>query len=340
MRNSKLWMGLTVICLLSCKTYSQVGADYTYQFLNLPSSPVQAALGGKNFASSTKVSQAFWNPAVINEEMNNQLEASFSRVYGAANYGSLGYSKTFRSKHNLFVGVNYMNYGDMEGYDEYGSYTGSFQGNEVALHLGSSYQIEQSDWYVGANVKFIFSSMESYQSIGAAIDLGVLYKDEIGRWDFALTARNLGAQLKTYADYREKLPLDVAISLSKELENVPLRWHITIDHLQQWDLSFSNPNRGTTSIDEEFKEEKVGFFNNALRHFIVGVELFPRKKFQIRLGYNFRKGEELRIVDNRHFAGITAGVGLQLKRFKFDYSYARQTTAANTSMFGVRIDMN
>ncbi|MGG5505280.1 MULTISPECIES: type IX secretion system protein PorQ [unclassified Myroides] len=340
MRNSISWIGLTVICLLSFKSYSQVGADYTYQFLNLPSSPVQAALGGKNFTSSTNVSQAFWNPALINEGMNNQLEASFSRVYGAANYGSLGYSKTFRSKHNLFVGVNYLNYGDMEGYDEFGSYTGSFQGNEVALTMGSSYQIEQSDWYVGANVKFVFSALESYQSIGAAIDLGVRYRDEIGQWDFAFTARNLGAQLKTYADYREKLPLDVAISVSKELENVPLRWHITIDNLQQWDLSFSNPNRGTTSIDEEFKEEKVRFFNNALRHFIVGVELFPRKKFQVRLGYNFRKGEELRIVDNRHFAGISAGVGLQLKRFKFNYSYARQTTAANTSMFGVCFDMN
>lgn len=340
MRNSLLWMGVTVLCLLSHKNYSQVGADYTYQFLNLPSSPVQAALGGKNFASSNSVSQVFWNPASINESMANQVDASFSRVYGVANYGSLGYTKTFRSKRNLFVGVNFINYGDMEGYDEFGTYTGNFHGNEVALTAGSSYQIEQSDWYIGANVKFVFSSLESYQSIGAAIDLGVLYKDEIGKWDFAFTIRNMGAQLKTYADYREKLPLDVAISVSKELENVPLRWHITIDNLQQWDLSFSNPNRGTTSIDEEFKEEKVSFFNNALRHFIVGVELFPQKKFQVRLGYNFRKGEELRIVDNRHFAGITAGVGLQLKRFKFDYSYARQTSAANTSMFGVRFDMN
>lgn len=340
MRNSFVWLGLAIICLLSLKTYSQVGVDYTYQFLNLPSSPVQAALGGKNFASSDYVSQVFWNPATINEAMNDKVDASFSRVYGVANYGSLAYSKTFRSKRNLFVGVNFINYGDMEGYDEFGIYTGNFHGNEVAVTAGSSYQIEQSDWYVGANVKFIFSAMESYQSIGAAIDLGLLYKDEIGQWDFAFTIRNLGAQLKTYADYREKLPVDVAISVSKELENVPLRWHITMDNLQQWDLSPSNPNRGTTSIDEEFKEEKVGFFNNALRHFIVGVELFPRKKFQVRLGYNFRKGEELRIVDNRHFAGITAGLGLQLKRFKVDYSYARQTTAANTSMFGVRFSMN
>ncbi|WP_413512793.1 type IX secretion system protein PorQ [Myroides odoratus] len=340
MRNSILGIGLLLFYLLSCKTYSQVGADYTYQFLNLPVAPLQASLGGKNFAFSKEVSQGFWNPAVINEEMDNQLALSFSKVYGVANYGSLAYSKTFRSKRNLFVGVNFINYGDLEGYDEFGSYTGSFKGNEVAVSLGSSYQIEQSNWSVGTQVKFVFSSMESYQSIGAAIDLGLLYKDEIEQWDFALTARNMGAQIKTYADYREKLPLDVAISVSKELENVPLRWHITIDNLQQWDLSFSNPNRGSMSIDEEFKEEKVSFFNNALRHFIVGVELFPQKKFQIRLGYNFRKGEELRIVDQRHFAGITAGVGLQLKRFKIDYSYARQTTAASTSMFGVSIDMN
>jgi hypothetical protein len=58
------------------------------------------------------------------------------------------------------------------------------------------------------------------------------------------------------------------------------------------------------------------------------------------VGYNFRKGEELRIVDQRHFSGFTAGAGFKYNRFKFDYSYARQTVAANTSMFGVSIDLN
>lgn len=331
---------LIVIGLLNTTMYSQVGSDYTYRFLNLPSSPLQASLGGKNFTNQQQVNQAFLNPALINKEMDNQLAVNFSKVYGVANYGSAGYSKTFQSNKNIFIGANYINYGDLEGYDQFGNATGSFSGNEVALVVGSSYQLDQSNWYIGANVKFVFSNMESYNSIGTGLDLGVLYKDDITGWDIAFSTRNLGGQLKTYNGHREKMPIDVAIAISKQLENVPLRWHVTIDNLQQWDLSTANPNRGKTTIEGIVEEEKVGFFNNALRHVILGIELFPDKKISARLGYNFRKGEELKIVDHRHFAGFTAGIGFKTNRIRFDYSYGRQTVAANTSMFGVVINMN
>ncbi len=336
----KWFISIIIFSLLTTKIYAQVGSDYTYHFLNLPTAPLQASLGGKNLINQRQVSQSFWNPVLTNPSMDNQLAVNFSKVYGVANYGSIGYSKTFRSKKNIFIGANYINYGDLDGYDIFGNSTGSFTGSEVALVVGSSYQIEQSNWYVGANVKFIFSKMEMYNSIGAAIDLGFLYKDEVEGWNIALSARNMGAQLKTYNDIREKLPIDVAISISKQLENVPLQWYVTIDNLQQWNLSPVNPNRGQTSIDGNKIEQKVSFFNNALRHLILGLEFFPEKKISARLGYNFRKGEELKIIDQRHFAGLTFGVGFKTNRFRFDYSYARQTTAANTSMFGVVINMN
>jgi hypothetical protein len=42
---------------------------------------------------------------------------------------------------------------------------------------------------------------------------------------------------------------------------------------------------------EEVKR-KISVINNALRHVIVGVELFP-KAVNIRLGYNFRRAEKL-----------------------------------------------
>jgi len=226
----KWFISIIIFSLLTTKIYAQVGSDYTYHFLNLPTAPLQASLGGKNLINQRQVSQSFWNPVLTNPSMDNQLAVNFSKVYGVANYGSIGYSKTFRSKKNIFIGANYINYGDLDGYDIFGNSTGSFTGSEVALVVGSSYQIEQSNWYVGANVKFIFSKMEMYNSIGAAIDLGFLYKDEVEGWNIALSARNMGAQLKTYNDIREKLPIDVAISISKQLENVPLQWYVTIDN--------------------------------------------------------------------------------------------------------------
>ncbi len=331
---------LFLFVTLSFQVFGQVGGEYTYQFLNMTPSPRQAALGGKVITNwDADVNQPFFNPASLNSKMDNQLSLNFGKYFGEVTYGTAAYAKTFDNRKNVHIGVNYVNYGDFEGYDENGTETGRFTGTEVALSVGYSYQIVSSDWHIGANVKLISSSLESYNSFGAAMDLGLLYVEEDSKWNFAFTVRNLGAQLSTYADEREKLPLDVMIGVSKELENVPIRWHVTLDNLQKWDLSYSNPSRSETNLEGEITEEKIGFFNNALRHVIIGAELFPDKKFNLRLGYNFRKGEELRIVDQRHFSGITAGFGFRFNRIRIDYSYSRHTVAANTSLFGLAVDL-
>jgi hypothetical protein len=62
----------------------------------------------------------------------------------------------------------------------------------------------------------------------------------------------------------------------QELENVPIRWHLTLENVQQWNIAFFKPARTTSSFNGESTEEKVSFVNNALRHVIVGVELFPK----------------------------------------------------------------
>ena len=59
--------------LLSTFVSAQIGGETTYQFLNLVSSPRQAALGGKVFTNvDYDVTQALTNPATINVEMDNQ----------------------------------------------------------------------------------------------------------------------------------------------------------------------------------------------------------------------------------------------------------------------------
>ena len=49
--------------------FAQLGGNATYQFLNLMSSPRQAALGGKVITNvDYDVTQALYNPATINVE--------------------------------------------------------------------------------------------------------------------------------------------------------------------------------------------------------------------------------------------------------------------------------
>jgi hypothetical protein len=326
-----------IYCTVS---FGQIGGKSVYQFLNLVTSPRQSALGGKVLTiRDFDVNQALFNPATINPEMDNHLSINYGSYFGEVTYGTAAYAYTYdRHLQTFHAGVNYVNYGTFEGRDELGNTTSDFTGSEIALSFGYAYNIPYTEMYVGANAKLISSTLESYNSFGGAVDLGFLFIDERNDVNWAFAIRNLGTQLTTYAGTTESLPLDVTIGVSQEMENVPLRWHLTLENLQQWNIAFSNPARAEGSIDGGATQEKVSIFNNALRHVIVGAELFPKKAFNLRVGYNFRRAEELRLLEQRNFSGISVGFGLRFNKIKFDYSYSRYTLAANTSLFGLTID--
>ena len=329
-----------ILILLCSVTHGQIGGQSAYQFLNLVTSPRQAALGGKIITIyDNDVNQANFNPATINSEMDNHLALNYGSYFGEVTYGTASYAYTFdRHLQTFQAGVNYVNYGKFQGTDETGNPTSDFTGSEIALSFGYSFMIPDVPIHFGANAKLISSTLESYNSLGGAVDIGALFIDERNDVNWALVVRNIGIQFTTYSGTKEKLPLEVLIGVSQEVENVPIRWHLTLENLQQWNIAFSNPARAVGSIDGGSTPEKVSFFNNALRHVIIGVELFPRKSFNFRLGYNFRRGEELSVLEQRNFSGISLGFGLKFNNLKFNYSYSRYTLAGNTSLFGLTIN--
>ncbi|MEJ6792870.1 MAG: type IX secretion system protein PorQ [Lacinutrix sp.] len=321
--------------------FAQLGGQSTYQFLNLVSSPRQAALGGKVLTNvDWDVSQALTNPSTINVEMDNQFAINYTNYLGGIKYGTASYAYSVdRRVQTYHAGITYINYGDFIGYDENGVRTGEFSGSETALSFGYAKQIGYSDFYAGANLKLINSSLEQYNSVGVATDLAILYINERLEFQGTLVVRNLGTQITTYADRQESLPLEIDIGLSQTLENVPLRWHLTFENLQQWPIGNPNPARATTDLDGNQTQEKVGFLAQVVRHTILGAELFPSKGFNIRLGYNFRRAEELRIVDQRNFSGLSAGFSVKLNKMRFSYTHAKYTSAANSNFFGLQIDL-
>ena len=332
---------LFLLFLFFTVSYAQIGGKYTYQFLNLVTSPRQAALGGKTVTIyDDDVNQAHYNPATINAEMDNHLALNYGSYFGEVTYGTASYAYTYdRHLQTFQVGVNYVNYGKFDGYDENGLATSPFTGSEIALSFGYAYNVPYTNLFLGANGKLISSTLESYNSFGGAVDLGAILIDEANDVNWALVVRNIGTQFTTYNDTNEKLPLEIMAGVSQELENVPIRWHLTLDNLQQWNVSFANPNQSQTSLDGSSTEEKVSVFGNALRHVIFGVELFPKKSLNIRLGYNFRRAEELLVLEQRNFSGISVGFGLKINKLKFNYSYSRYTLAANTSLFGLTLNL-
>ena len=331
---------LYVLLFVCAASYSQIGGKYTYQFLNLVTSPRQAALGGKVITIyDNDVNQAHYNPATINEEMDNNLSLNYGSYFKEVTYGTASYAYTYdRHLQTFQAGVNYVNYGNFDGYDENAQATSNFTGSEVALSLGYAYNIPYTDIHIGASAKLISSTLESYHSLGGAIDIGAVFIDEKNDVNWALVIRNIGTQFSSYNGVNEKLPLEIIAGVSQELENVPIRWHLTLENLQQWNIAFVNPAQSQSSLDGQVTDEKVSFVNNALRHVIMGVELFPKKSFNLRVGYNFRRAEELRLLEQRNFSGVSLGFGLKMNKLKFNYSYSRYTLAGNTSLFGLTMN--
>ena len=333
---------ITLFCLsFFTLTYAQVGGESTYQFLNLISSPRQAALGGKILTNvDYDVTQGLYNPAAINIDMDNQLAINYTSYLGGIGYGTAAYAYTVDRRTQTFhAGITYINYGAFDGYDENGNETGSFTGNEAALSMGYATQIGYSDFYFGANLKLITSKLEQYSSFGAAADFGLLYINDRIDFHAALAVRNLGSQITTYAGLNESLPFEVDFGMSQTLENVPIRWHVTFENLQKWPIARPNPARVTSDLSGNQSSEKVGFLGQVIRHTILGAELFPEGGFNIRFGYNFRRGEELRIVDQRNFSGLSAGFSIKMNKMRFSYTHAKYTSAANSSFFGLQIDL-
>lgn len=326
---------------LAFSAAAQIGGKHTYQFLNLVNSPKQAALGGKNITGYTyDPASAFYNPATINKEMKNQLSLNYVSYFSDVNYGSAAYAFEISPKIGIIhAGITYINYGTFDGYDEFGNSTGTFTGDEVAASVGYAYNIPNSDFYAGANLKFITSKLEQYTSYGGAIDLGLTYLNEEKGIVASAVFRNIGTQFKPYDEVTESIPFEFDLGVSQKISELPIRYHITLENMQQWKLAFRNTARDEVDLEGNVKKDHPSVFNNALRHVILGLELFPDKGFNIRLGYSFRRSEELRIVDERAFAGLSGGISVKFGRFRLSYTYAQYSAAANTSFFGLNIDL-
>ena len=326
---------------ITAPVFAQLGGNATYQFLNLMSSPRQAALGGKIITNvDYDVTQGLYNPATINLEMDNQLALNYANYLGDISYGTAAYAYTIDRRVQTFhAGITYVNYGSFDGYDENGNSTGTFTGNETALSFGYAFQIGFSDFYAGANIKLISSKLEQYSSLGGALDFGLIYINEYLEFNAALAIRNLGTQFTTYAGLNEPLPFEIDLGFSQKLKNVPIRWHLTFENLQQWPIAAANPARVTTDLSGNQTQEEIGFLSQLIRHTIDGAELYPDRGFNIRLGYSFRRAEELRILEQRNFSGLSFGIGIKFNKLRFSYTHARYSSASNTSFLGVQISL-
>ena len=316
------------IAYFSCYAHAQTGTT-VYNFLNVPVSARQAALGGDAISvRDFDVNFTAVNPALMNLDMDNRIGINYSSYLADSKLGSINYVKDLSEGHFLSVNARVLDYGKMPRTDENGQVNGEFSAMDASIGLGYAFQFED-DFTIGANVNYITSKIDNYSSAAISANAGVTYHNEETKETVALVFRNFGYQFQPYNGVREKMPFRADIGYTRIMPNFPLAYTITFHDLQQFNISQNYDING----------QEVGFGRKLLDHFSGGIELFPEQAFNLRLGYNVKRGNELAVLDQRSFAGLSFGVGIKISSFRFDYSHVRYHNASNVNQIGIMLDL-
>jgi len=345
----KLLPLIIVLFFITEKTNAQVGGDHIYEFLNLSNSARVTGLGGNLITvKDDDVSLAYSNPALLNEKMHKALSFNYNFHLADISNGYFGYAHQI-NKWNATVhgGIQYINYGTFNLTDNIGNTNGTFKASEYALTFGAGKQLYDK-LSVGANLKLISSQLESYNSLGIATDIAAYYSDTSGRFGLTLVFKNIGTQLTTYQDgNREPLPFDIQFGISKRLAHLPFRFSIIAHNLQRWNITFDDPNStesvfligdGAQDSDNQFRDR----VDNLFRHVIFNGEFLFGKGdiMRLRLGYNHFMRRELSVTNFRSRSGFAFGLGIKLRRFRYEYGRGYFHFAGGLNHLSISTNLN
>lgn len=326
-------MPRALLSILFCLTilptaWSQLGGQRTFAFLNLPPSARVTALGGHVIAVvDDDINLAMQNPALLNPLMHQQIAFNHNFHFGDIQNGYAAYGQYIdKLKTTFHAGIQYINYGEFEARDVTGLPEGTFQAGENAIVLGAARPVDER-FTVGANLRFVTSRLDVFNSIALSSDIAGVYTDTASRFTATLVFKNIGTQLSPYTEGNfEPLPFEIQFGISKRLQYLPFRFSLIYRHLERWNVTYDDPNQEDNNLflfgDAPTEESRfVTVMDNFFRHVVFNGEfLFGAKEnFRLRLGYNHLLRREMLVNNFGTLAGFTFGAGIKVNRFRIDY---------------------
>ena len=313
--------------LLILDSNAQTGGDNVYEFLNLNHSALVASLGGANVSLKTdNLNLAYHNPALLTSVMDRSLALDYINYFAGINYGLAMYSRSFKGTGNFAVGISCLNYGSFTEADISGNITGTFHASEYAFPIIYSRKIDTL-FSAGINFKPVLSHLEKYTSFGFAFDIGCNFHNKSGLFSAGLVIKNIGLQVTTYAgEKRQNLPFEIQAGISQKLAHAPFRFSVTLRHLEKYDLTYTYGNENSSGNYQD-----SGFFENIMRHAIIGTEIIPHKNFYFSAGYNYQRRKELQTEAKISAVGFSWGFGINTSFMYFEFGRAMYHLAGSSN---------
>lgn len=303
-----------------------------YGFLNIPTSSHVFALGGNNITIiDADVTLADQNPALIGPELDKQVAVNYMYYMSSGNFAGVRYGMGAGEHSAWAIGMRYLNYGSFDGYDEFGTPTGTFTPSDLVFEGTYSRDIS-ARWRGGVNFKMAYSSYEQYSAVALAADLGVNYYDDERDLSFSVVLKNMGGQVKRFNNRYVRVPFDIQIGYMQAIGTSPFQISITADNLTRWNIPYYDyKDEGTGDL----LHEKRSFFSNLFRHLIFGIQFEPSEKFYAALAYNYKTHSDMSAFHSSFFSGFSLGAGFRTRGFSVGASYAMPHKSASSLMINL-----
>lgn len=318
-----------------------------YQFLEVTNSARIASLGGSAIAVyDNDLNVPYHNPGLLNAEMHHEFVLNYVNYFAGIHYGYAAGATKLGSNGTVAGGIHYLNYGKFKGANENGLLTGTFRAADYSVNISYAHSID-SFFTAGITVKSIYSDLEAYHSTAIAFDVGISYHNPEKDFAAGLVFRNTGWQMSSYYMFgeREALPFNIAAGFSQGLQYAPVKFFLVAEHLEKWDLTYESATSSENS-SHYLLEDLPGesgfdrFIDKFMRHIVVGAEFYPNSNLSIRLGYNYRKRQEMKIESKPGMVGFSWGLGVRISKFRIDYGRSLYHLAGGVNYFSLSINID
>lgn len=299
-----------------CHAYFTQGdaGQEVFSFINTFDSPRNAALEKSAGAlPSTDPTITQLNPAavILPEGKNHVAEAHWQTGDFADNQGSLYYTGHV-DKYILQLSYNWLDYGSIDGYDEFGQAT-DIEYRPFSQLITATVAFPMKHFSFGATLKFATDKLADEDgdrtALGAAFDWGISWQSADKLYGLAVVARDFGCLLRDYVDDGED-------------EYYPMSQTFAVS-------GYFRPRglpRLTLFANSDFPRYQEAFL-------ALGGEYALGSSFFVRLGFErtwldlIRDAKELFASDSRpdetnNARMLSAGLGYTTSLFSFDYSFS------------------
>jgi hypothetical protein len=276
----------------------------TANFLKIGVGGRGAAMGEAQAAVTEDVSAAYWNPAALSDIRFQELSLMHYDLVENVRYQQAMYGFPTESRGSFAFGINRLDYGTIQGYDNSALPTGSLDASNLLITGSWARRMSAENplsW--GASFKYLNSNLAGYSASAPMVDAGLHYPFESGKLrglKLAAVLRNLGPSIK-YNQVGSSLPRQLV--LGGGLSTLGGNLILALDAIQ---------TKGESS------------------RMAMGLEYRVFEMLRLRVGYN---GISDFVGD-----GITYGMGLNFRLWNLDYAYVPFGDLGNTNRIseGVR----